>query len=92
MSVHTTPSWRSQQVFPAGSNGEFNLPPELNLVIQRGQGCELWDTAGRRFLDFSMGWGSALVGHARPEIVQAVTRQAAFGSNFAYVTEASCNW
>ncbi len=36
-----------------------------------------------------MGWGSVLVGHARPEVVEAVTQQALQGSNFAYVTEAS---
>ncbi|MCH8043725.1 MAG: aspartate aminotransferase family protein [Planctomycetes bacterium] len=80
---------RSLAVFPAGSNGEFNLPPELAMVIERGCGCELWDTEGRRFLDFSMGWGSVLVGHARPEVVEAVTQQAARGSNFSYVTSQS---
>ncbi len=37
-----TMSERAQAVFPAGSNGEFNLPPELALVIARGSGCELW--------------------------------------------------
>ena len=78
---------RSLAVFPAGSNGEFNLPPGLTLVIDRGEGCRLWDTRGREFLDFTMGWGSSLVGHARPEVTEAVTRQAALGANFAYVTE-----
>ncbi len=80
---------RAQAVFPVGSNGEFNLPPELAIVVARAAGCELWDGAGRRFLDFSMGWGSVLVGHARPEVVEAVTAQAPRGSNCAYVTEAS---
>ncbi len=80
---------RAQSVFPAGSNGEFNLPPEMSIVISRGEGCRLWDSAGREFLDFSMGWGSVLVGHARPEVVAAVTAQAPHGSNFAYVSEAS---
>jgi glutamate-1-semialdehyde 2,1-aminomutase len=80
---------RSLAVFPAGSNGEFNLPPELAMVIAGGAGAELWDTAGRRFLDFSMGWGSALVGHARAEVTEAVQRQAALGANFAYVNEQS---
>ncbi len=78
---------RSLQIFPAGSNGEFNLPPELAMVISHGAGCRLWDTDGREYLDFSMGWGSALVGHARPEVTEAVTRQAALGANFAYVSE-----
>jgi glutamate-1-semialdehyde 2,1-aminomutase len=76
-------------VFPGGSNGEFNLPPESALVIREGKGCQLWDTRGRRYLDFSMGWGSVLVGHARDEVVSAVRQQAGKGSNFSYITEAS---
>ena len=85
----TTDSERSRAVFPAGSNGEFNLPPDLSMVIASGEGCRLWDTEGRAFLDFSIGWGSALAGHAHPEITAAVVRRAPLGANFAYVTDAS---
>ncbi len=74
---------RSLAAFPAGSNGEFNLPPELAMVISHGQGCELWDVDGRRYLDFSMGWGSALVGHANSAVVSAVADPVTRGSNFA---------
>ncbi len=81
-----TAARRSLEVFPAGSNGEFNLPPELAMVIAGGKGCELWDTEGKRYLDFSMGWGSALIGHAHPDVVSAVQQQAPSGSNFAYVS------
>ncbi|MDE2914686.1 MAG: aminotransferase class III-fold pyridoxal phosphate-dependent enzyme [Paracoccaceae bacterium] len=80
---------RSLQVFPAGSNGEFNLPRELCTVISRGEGCEVVDTNGSAFLDFSMGWGSVLVGHARPEVAEAVVRQSELGANFACVNENS---
>lgn len=77
---------RALAAFPAGiANGEFGLPPELLIAIARGEGARLWDTDGREYLDFSMGWGSALVGHARPEVVEAVVRQAPLGSNFAYL-------
>lgn len=76
---------RSLAIFPAGSNGEFDLPEELTTVIARGEGCRLWDAAGREYLDFSMGWGSALVGHARPEVAEAVSRQITLGANFAYI-------
>ena len=55
----------------------------------RGEGCEIEDTNGAAFLDFSMGWGSVLVGHARPEVSEAVVRQAALGANFACVNENS---
>jgi glutamate-1-semialdehyde 2,1-aminomutase len=82
----TTTAERALGVFPAGiANGEFGLPPEKLVVIERGDGCRLWDTAGREYLDFSLGWGSCLVGHARPAVVQAVRKQAERGSNFAYL-------
>lgn len=80
---------RSLSVFPAGSNGEFNLPAEFATIISRGKGCELWTADGRRMLDFSMGWGSALVGHANHEVANAVAAQVRQGMNFAYVTEQS---
>jgi len=82
----TEMSARALGIFPAGiSNGEFGLPPDLLAVMERAEGCRLWDTAGNEFLDFSMGWGSCLVGHARPEVVEAVQRQAPLGANFAYL-------
>lgn len=84
-----TTTQRSLCVFPAGSNGEFNLPAEFAAVIERANGCELWTTDGRRMLDFSMGWGSALVGHARSDVANAVAAQVRRGMNFAYVTDES---
>ena len=82
-----TPSERSLALFPAGSLGEYNLPPELVRVLVRGEGTTVWDTEGRRYTDFTMGWGSVLLGHAHPAVTEAVRRQAGLGSNFAYVTE-----
>jgi glutamate-1-semialdehyde 2,1-aminomutase len=47
----------------------------------------VWDTGGRSFTDFTMGWGSVLLGHAHPAVTAAVVAQAARGANFAYVSE-----
>jgi glutamate-1-semialdehyde 2,1-aminomutase len=80
---------RSLRAFPGGCNGEFNLPPGLAKVIVRGEGCRLWTSDGARMLDFSLGWGSVLPGHARREIAEAVERQIRQGANFSYVTEQS---
>lgn len=90
MTTSSLPSGRSWQQralesFPAGSNGEFGLPPELVTVLDRGIGCRVWDTEGREFLDMTMAWGAALVGHAHPKVLEAATRQAATGANFAAV-------
>ncbi|MFQ5421888.1 MAG: aminotransferase class III-fold pyridoxal phosphate-dependent enzyme, partial [Anaerolineae bacterium] len=84
-----TKNWstRSQTVFPGGSLGEYNLPPDLTVVLTNGKGSKVYDTAGREYVDYTMGWGSLLLGHAPEAVVTAVTRQAARGSNFAYVTQ-----
>ncbi len=77
---------RALAVFPAGiSNGEYGLPSDRLVVMERGEGCRLWDASGRQYLDFSMAWGSALVGHARWEVTEAVRAQALDGANFAYL-------
>ncbi|HKQ65601.1 MAG TPA: aspartate aminotransferase family protein [Methylomirabilota bacterium] len=85
----STASERAWALFPAGSPGEYNLPRELTVVLARGEGATVWDTEGRAFTDFTMGWGSVLLGHAHPAIVEAVRRRAGLGSNFAYLTDAS---
>lgn len=75
-------------VFTAGvSNGEFGLPEEAVVVMERGQGYKLWTTDGKEFLDYSMGWGSCLVGHAHPKVVSAVAEQIGKGSNFSYLND-----
>jgi glutamate-1-semialdehyde 2,1-aminomutase len=84
--VAVTSAARSLAVFPGGSLGEYNLPPELAVVLARGEGAAVWDTDGRRFTDFTMGWGSVILGHAHPAVVEAVRAQVALGSNFAYVS------
>lgn len=42
------------------------------LFAARAQGCHLWDLEGRRYIDYVMGWGSALLGYAEPRIRDAV--------------------
>lgn len=83
------PGNRVLRHFPGGSNGEFRLPADLVPVLREGRGCRVRDTDGREYLDMSMAWGSALVGHANPRVIEAATRQAALGANFAAINERS---
>jgi glutamate-1-semialdehyde 2,1-aminomutase len=78
-------SWRNRALerFPAGSNGEYGIPPHMIPVLERGEGCHVWDTRGVKWLDMTMAWGSALVGHAHPLILEAATNAARDGFNFA---------
>jgi 4-aminobutyrate aminotransferase-like enzyme len=51
MKGELSPAQRSWRVFPAGSLGEYNLPPELAVVLTRGQGPRVWDASGREYVD-----------------------------------------
>ena len=49
-------------------------PPAL--MLERGSGTELWDTEGRRYLDFLAGIAVVSLGHADPHIAAAIAEQA----------------
>ena len=78
---------RSWNVFPGASLGEYNLPREMAIVLARGSGPRVYDVDGNEYADFTMGWGSVILGHAHPGICRAVEEQARAGSNFSYVSE-----
>jgi len=76
---------RALQFFPGGSNGEYGIPEGDAPVLERGQGCRVWDTEGREYLDLTMAWGAVLVGHAHPKVLEAAAAAASKGANFAAV-------
>jgi predicted acetylornithine/succinylornithine family transaminase len=45
------------------------------VCLVRGEGSEIWDAEGNRYLDFFPGWGCNLVGHCPPRVVEAVREQ-----------------
>jgi acetylornithine/LysW-gamma-L-lysine aminotransferase len=47
------------------------------LVIVRGQGARLWDADGNQYIDCVGGQGAANLGHANPQVIQAIADQAA---------------
>ncbi len=56
------------------------LMPNYNradLAFERGEGAFLFDTAGRRFLDFGAGIATSSLGHGHPHLVAAIAEQAA---------------
>ena len=78
---------RAERVLVGGSNGEFRLPPEANMVVSHGEGVTIYDTSGRSYIDFLLGSGPMILGHGHPEVVDAVTRQVARGTTFMALNE-----
>ena len=54
----------------------MNTYTRLPLTIERGQGCLVYDAEGREYLDCVAGIAVNIFGHAHPDIVDAITRQA----------------
>jgi glutamate-1-semialdehyde 2,1-aminomutase len=69
-----------------GTPGAFKLPAELAIVIDRGSGSKVYDVDGTEYIDYLLGSGPMLIGHAHPQVVQAVQEQAARGSTFYTLT------
>jgi predicted acetylornithine/succinylornithine family transaminase len=46
------------------------------VVMDRGEGCYVWDTNGRKYLDLFAGFGGAVLGHCHPALVRAASEQA----------------
>jgi glutamate-1-semialdehyde 2,1-aminomutase len=49
----------------------------IPLFISKAKGCRVWDPEGHEFLDYTMGWGSTMLGYADPRIQQAVSESVA---------------
>ena len=58
------------------------------IFIERGEGCELVDVDGKRYVDWVGSWGPLILGHAYPEVLAAVEAAAARGTSFGAATEA----
>ncbi|HSB74672.1 MAG TPA: aminotransferase class III-fold pyridoxal phosphate-dependent enzyme, partial [Terriglobales bacterium] len=58
------------------------------IVLERGQGSQVWDLDGNQYTDFMMSFGALIHGHAHPVIVDTVYQAMAEGSHFAAATPA----
>lgn len=77
------------EIIPGGVNSPvraflgLDLPP---LVISKGKGALIWDIDDHVYIDYCCGWGSLILGHSHPVIVQAVIEQLQKGSSFGMTT------
>lgn len=58
------------------------------LFVSHARGSKIYDSAGREYVDFVLSWGPMILGHAHPEVVEAICRTARRGTSFGAPTEA----
>ena len=74
---------KAHRYLPAGSLGNITT----DILIREGRGGRVWDASGNEFVDYLLGSGPMLVGHAHPEVVAAVEAQNRRGSTFFATNE-----
>src|SRR5690348_12287736 len=76
---------RAEAVIPGGVDSPVRAfravggdPP----FIVRGQGSRIWDADGNEYIEYLGSWGPLILGHAAPEVVEAVMEAARNGTSF----------
>ena len=78
---------KGKRVIPYGVNSNFRYwGDEDTIIIDRGEGAYVWDMDGRRYIDYRLGFGPVILGHAYPQVVQKVQEALQGGNIFAWTT------
>jgi glutamate-1-semialdehyde 2,1-aminomutase len=81
---------RALELLPGGVNSPVRAMRAIGrepLFLARGAGSRVWDVDGNEYIDWVCSWGPLILGHAHPDVVQAVTEAAARGTTFGAPTE-----
>ena len=76
-------------LLPGGVNSPVRAMRAIGrdpIFIARGEGAELIDVDGNRFVDYVCSWGPEILGHAEERVVAAVAEAAAKGTSFGAAT------
>jgi glutamate-1-semialdehyde 2,1-aminomutase len=79
----------AKKVLPGGVNSPVRAFKSVGLTplfIERGSGSRVYDIDGNEFIDYVGSWGPLILGHAHPEVVEAVKRTAEKGTSFGAPT------
>lgn len=81
---------QAQHLMPGGVNSPVRAFRGVGgepIFIDHAEGAYLYDVDGNRYLDYVQSWGPMLLGHAHPEVVQAVIEASQHGFSFGAPTE-----
>ncbi|CAM4127562.1 glutamate-1-semialdehyde 2,1-aminomutase [Paenibacillus alkaliterrae] len=81
---------RAKQVIPGGVNSPVRAFKSVGLnpvYMERGEGSRIYDIDGNSYIDYVASWGPLILGHAHPEVIEAIKRTAEKGTSFGAPTE-----
>ena len=78
---------KAEQYLPGGTAGNLKLREELAFLAREGKGSHIWDVSGNEYVDWIMGSGPMVLGHAHPAVTEAVIKAVEQGSTFFATNE-----
>ncbi|MBA65989.1 MAG: aspartate aminotransferase family protein [Candidatus Marinimicrobia bacterium] len=79
---------RALNVLVKGVSSNFRFLGEKETpVIAKGKGAHIWDADGNKFIDYRLGWGPIILGHANERVNNEVAKNLENGTTFASTTE-----
>ena len=73
---------KARRYLPGGNGGNLSLPKELEFLAHHGKGSHVYDVSGNEYVDWLMGSGPMILGHAHPVVTEAVIKAVELGSTF----------
>ncbi len=73
---------KAARYLPGGTGGNLSLPKELDFLVSHGKGSHIFDVSGNEYVDWLMGSGPMVLGHAHPAVTEAVIKAVEGGSTF----------
>lgn len=80
---------RACKVTPGGVHSNFRNFGPHPISVAHAEGTRLWDVDGNEYIDFTMGFGCLMAGHAHPKVVEAVQEAVTGGTIYAIPHERS---
>jgi len=80
---------RAERLIPGGVNSPvraFRSVGSEPPFLVRGEGAHVWDADGNQYIDYVGSWGPLILGHADPEVIEAVIKAARNGTSFGAST------
>jgi glutamate-1-semialdehyde 2,1-aminomutase len=78
---------KAARYLPGGNLGNLSLQDDLDFLVKEGRGSHIWDVSGNEYVDWLMGSGPMILGHAHPAVVEAVMKAVEQGSTFFATNE-----
>ncbi len=83
---------RAGPLFPSGVVHDSRHMKPYQTYVNRAAGPRKWDVDGNEYVDYVGGHGAMVLGHAHPEVAEAVAKAASLGSHYGAGSEAEIQW